>query len=79
MTLGHDPGSRVSSPRHALDLSIVDTIAVPTTNANPLPRAERVQVAEGARRGGARRSTWTRPSTAAQCGGVGTPQTLRPP
>jgi transposase len=37
----------------------------PTIAATPLPRAGRVQVAEGAHRGGAQRSTWTRPSTAA--------------
>ena len=36
----------------------------PTIAAARLPRAGRVQVAEGARRGGAQRSTWTRPSTA---------------
>ena len=37
----------------------------PTLAALPLPRTGRVQVAAGARRGGAQRSTWTRPSTAA--------------
>ena len=37
----------------------------PTIAAIRLPRAGRVQVAEGARRGGAQRSTWTRSSTAA--------------
>lgn len=36
----------------------------PTIAAPALPRAGRVQVADGARRGGAQRSTWTRPSTA---------------
>ena len=35
------------------------------------PRAGRVQVAEGARRGGAQRSTWTRPSTAVRSRRVG--------
>ena len=43
----------------------------PTIAATRLPRAGRVQVAEGARRGGAQRSTWTRPSTAASPRGVG--------
>ena len=42
-----------------------------TITAPPLPRAGRVQVAEGARRGGAQRSTWTRPSTAVRSGRVG--------
>lgn len=37
----------------------------PTIAAPRRPRAGRVQVADGARRGGAQRSTWTRPSTAA--------------
>ncbi len=37
----------------------------PTVAAPSLPRAGRVQVAAGARRGGAQRSTWTRLSTAA--------------
>jgi hypothetical protein len=36
----------------------------PTINADTPTRGDRVQVAEGARRGGAERSTWTRPSTA---------------
>lgn len=43
----------------------------PTITAAPLPRGGRVQVAEGARRGGAQRSTWTRPSTAVRSRGVG--------
>jgi len=43
----------------------------PTIAATQLPRAGRVQVAEGARRGGAQRSTWTRPSTAASSRRVG--------
>ncbi len=43
----------------------------PTIAAPWLPRAGRVQVAEGARRGGAQRSTWTRPSTAASSRRVG--------
>jgi hypothetical protein len=37
----------------------------PTLPADPLPRGGRVQDAAGARRGGAQRSPWTRPSTAA--------------
>jgi len=36
-----------------------------------LPRGGRGQVAEGARRGGAQRSTWTRPSTAVRSRRVG--------
>lgn len=43
----------------------------PTLAASRLPRAGRVQVAEGARRGDAQRSTWTRPSTAARSRRVG--------
>ena len=43
----------------------------PTIAATRLPRAGRVQVAEGARRGGAQRSTWTRPSTAGRSRRVG--------
>ncbi len=43
----------------------------PTIAATGLPRAGRVQVAAGARRGGAQRSTWTRPSTAASSRRVG--------
>jgi transposase len=35
----------------------------PTILADPRPRGGRVQVADGARRGGAERRTWTRPST----------------
>lgn len=35
-----------------------------TLPASPLPRAGRVQAAEGARRAGAQRRVWTRPSTA---------------
>jgi transposase len=38
---------------------------------SPRPRGGRVQVAEGARRGGAQRSTWTRPSTAGRSRRVG--------
>jgi hypothetical protein len=48
-----------------------DTNRPPTVAAPRLPRAGRVQVAEGARRGGAQRSTWTRPSTAASSRRVG--------
>jgi transposase len=43
----------------------------PTISATPLPRAGRVQGASGARRGGAQRSPWTRPSTAASSRRVG--------
>ena len=43
----------------------------PTIAASPLPRTGRVQVAAGARRGGAERSTWTRPRTAARSRRVG--------
>jgi transposase len=43
----------------------------PTIAAPLLPRAGRVQVAAGARRGGAQRSIWTRPSTAVRPRGVG--------
>ena len=43
----------------------------PTIAATHLPRGGRVQVAEGARRGGAQRSLWTRPSTAASSRRVG--------
>jgi len=43
----------------------------PTIAATRLPRAGRVQVAEGARRGDAPRSTWTRPSTAVRSRRVG--------
>jgi hypothetical protein len=43
----------------------------PTIAATLLPRTGRVQVADGARRGGAQRSTWTRPSTAVSSRRVG--------
>jgi transposase len=43
----------------------------PTTAALRLPRAGRVQGAAGARRGGAARSPWTRPSTAGRSRRVG--------
>lgn len=44
----------------------------PTVAASArLPRAGRVQAAEGARRGGAQRSAWTRPSTAVRSRRVG--------
>jgi hypothetical protein len=42
-----------------------------TISAAPLPRAGRVQGAIGARRGGAQRSPWTRPSTAVRSPRVG--------
>lgn len=42
-----------------------------TLNADSLPRAGRVQAAEGARRAGAQRRAWTRPSTAASSRRVG--------
>ncbi len=44
---------------------------LPTLAASPLPRGGWGQVAGGARRGGAQRSTWTRPSTAAPSRRVG--------
>jgi transposase len=53
------------------------TLALPfedrpsTIAASSLPRAGRVQGAIGARRGGAQRSPWTRPSTAVRSRGVG--------
>jgi len=43
----------------------------PTIAAPSLPRAGRVQSASGARRGGAQRSLWTRPSTAASSRRIG--------
>lgn len=43
----------------------------PTIPADSLPRGGRVQGAAGARRGGAERSPWTRPSTAASLPRVG--------
>jgi transposase len=43
----------------------------PTISAPWLPRAGRVQAAEGARRAGAQRRAWTRPSTAASSRRVG--------
>jgi hypothetical protein len=43
----------------------------PTIAASHLPRGGRVQVAEGARRGGAQRSPWTRLSTAVRSRRVG--------
>jgi transposase len=43
----------------------------PTIPADPLPRGGRVQGAVGARRGGAQRSPWTRPSTVASPSRVG--------
>ena len=48
-----------------------DPTRPPTLAAARLPRTGRVQVAEGARRGGAERSTWTRPSTAVRSSRVG--------
>ncbi len=42
-----------------------------TLTAYSLPRAGRVQAAEGARRAGAQRRAWTRPSTAASSRRVG--------
>jgi transposase len=42
-----------------------------TRTASPLPRAGRVQAAEGARRAGAQRRAWTRPSTAVSTRRVG--------
>jgi transposase len=48
-----------------------DTDRPPTISAYSLPRASRVQSAAGARRGGAQRRLWTRPSTAASSRRVG--------
>ncbi|HEX5476183.1 MAG TPA: IS21 family transposase [Vicinamibacterales bacterium] len=48
-----------------------DATAPPTISASRLPRAGRVQSAAGARRGGAQRRLWTRPSTAASSRRVG--------
>jgi hypothetical protein len=48
-----------------------DTDRPSTLTAYSLPRAGRVQGARGARRGGAQRSPWTRPSTAASSRGGG--------
>jgi transposase len=48
-----------------------DTDRPPTISASWLPRAGRVQAAEGARRAGAQRRAWTRPSTAASSRRVG--------
>jgi transposase len=48
-----------------------ETDRPPTIAATHLPRGGRVQVAAGARRGGAQRSTWTRPSTAGRSRRVG--------
>jgi hypothetical protein len=60
---------------HYLDATVpalpFDDDRPPTIAACALPRGGRVQVAEGARRGGAQRSTWTRPSTAASSRRVG--------
>ena len=52
-------------------LPFEDTDRPSTLNATPLPRAGRVQGALGARRGGAQRSPWTRPRTAAHSRRVG--------
>ena len=57
------------SPSLPFDPMVADR--PPTIAATPLPRGGRVQVAEGARWGGAQRSTWTRPSTAARSRRVG--------
>jgi hypothetical protein len=40
---------------------------LPAATADPAPRGGRVQVAAGARRAGAKRRTWTRPSTTRPC------------
>jgi hypothetical protein len=52
-------------------LPFTDTDRPSTISAYSLPRAGRVQSAAGARRGGAQRSLWTRPSTAASSRRVG--------
>jgi transposase len=54
--LGHPGESIVRDDQLSLDL--------PSANAMPAPRGGRVQAAAGARRGGAARRAWTRPSTA---------------
>ena len=60
---------------HYLDAAVpvlpFDDDRPPTIAAPPPPRGGWVQVAEGARRGGAQRSTWTRPSTAVRSRRVG--------
>jgi transposase len=53
--LGHPGGSISRGELLPLDL--------PSANANTAPRGGRVQAAEGARRAGAKRRAWTRPST----------------
>ncbi len=52
----------LGAPTPALPVADPDRPPIPSL---PLPRAGRVQSAVGARRGGAQRSLWTRPSTAA--------------
>ncbi len=64
--VAHDLGEPLGPPALPFDEDRPPTIA-----ATRLPRAGRVQVAAGARRGGAERSTWTRPSTAASSRRVG--------
>jgi transposase len=54
--LGHPGGSISQSEQLSLDL--------PSATANPAPRGGRVQAAAGARRAGAKRRAWTRPSPA---------------
>ena len=53
--IGHPGRSSLDDDQLALDL--------PSANANPAPRAARVQAAAGARRAGAKRRAWTRAST----------------
>jgi hypothetical protein len=54
--LGHPRGSFSRSEQLPLDL--------PSATAHPASRGGRVQTAAGARRAGAQRRAWTRPSTA---------------
>lgn len=53
--IGHPGRSSLDDDQRALDL--------PSADANPAPRAARVQAAAGARRAGAKRRAWTRAST----------------
>ena len=63
--IAHYLGTRVPS------LPFTEDDRPPTISATPLPRTGRVQSAGGARRGGAQRSLWTGPSTAARSRRVG--------
>jgi hypothetical protein len=54
----------LGDPRDAFSHSQQLPLDLPSANANTAPRGGRVQAAEGARRAGAQRRAWTRPSTA---------------